>query len=39
MRRMWKVVVDFLTRYGQYGAGMASVCGNFEAPIPPELQK
>ncbi len=29
MRRMWEVLSHFLTRYGQYGAGMASVRGSY----------
>lgn len=39
MSRVWEVLVGFLTRYGQHGAGMASVRGSFEAPVPVELQK
>ncbi len=39
MRNLWEALVNLLNQYGQYGAGMASVRGSFEAPVPKALQK
>lgn len=39
MKRFWLAVVAPLSRYGQYGAGLASVHGSYEAPVPELLQQ
>lgn len=39
MMSLWKVLVNLLNHYGRYGAGMVSVRGSYEAPVPKDLQK
>lgn len=39
MKRFWIAVVALLSRYGQYGAGLASVHGSYEALVPEILRQ
>lgn len=38
MKRILEIMANLLTRYGRFGAGMASVHGSYEAPVPAQLQ-
>lgn len=39
MKRFWNALTALLSRYGQYGAGLASVHGSYEVPVPEMLQQ
>lgn len=39
MRKLRGYMVALLAKYGYFGAGMPSIHGSYEAPVPNTLQK
>lgn len=39
MRKLRGYMVALLAKYGYFGAGMPSIHGSYEAPVPKMLQK
>lgn len=39
MNKVWHAIATWLYQHGKVNAGMASLRGSYEAPVPQQLQK